>query len=405
MGKISKRRLEELLIYVPILVAILFSKTAYFGIANRSTFQWVYYGIAGVAFLVGRGSIRTFNQNMKGIIVFIVCIMMIAVFHFSDKTSDAINAYLGIVLSLIATGLLASSISRIEFQKKYVDIMFLISLVSIPCFLIAVFRPDIAKQLAITPMHYTNLYEYSWFYTWGRRGVVIPRNHGPFWEPGAFQGFIILAILFMVSLDLDKVEIKNKRFIFITLFITLLTTASTTGYILCIFIMFFFFEEICSFISDDPKYKKVTKLMIGILVIATVAFIILSNNISDKLNGVYTQSASVRSNDLAISFQAMFSLDGLLGYGMSNAKLIFENSYDLGSNSVGLFSMAYTYGFAFWVLYMRLMWLGIRRVFPQLHGTAHLWLYIVLIVLHLTEGLWNLPVYLLLLMHFNERKV
>lgn len=399
--KIKYSSIKNLAMYIPILILILQSKTAYFGIGMRSTFQWIFYGSCLIAFLVGKGSINKFKKNIYYLFPFFIIVILVTVFRYGELESDGINTVIGFIFTMTAVAFLASTITGQKFQQCYINIMFIICLVSIPCFLIAVFRPDVARLLAVTPMTYSNMYEYSWFYTWGRRGSIIPRNHGPFWEPGAFQGFLILGIIFLLNLNHSNEEIKHKKIKFTVFFITLLTTLSTTGYVLCIFILIFFFKDICNLISENLKYKKIVYFLIGILAAATIIYIFASNNISDKLNGTYTLSAATRSNDFIESFKMMFTIDGLIGYGISSIKDLAEAEHNISSNSVGLFGMAYTYGFAFFVYYLRRLWKGLCENFRGIRKPLIAFVFIVLIVLHLTEGLWNLPVYLMLLMYFG----
>jgi hypothetical protein len=64
-----------------------------------------------------------------------------------------------------------------------------------------------------------------------RKLLNIYRNAGPFWEPGAFSGYISLALIF---LGLEREEYDQRFYIsrFLVLTITLLTTHSTMGYLI-----------------------------------------------------------------------------------------------------------------------------------------------------------------------------
>jgi len=55
------------------------------------------------------------------------------------------------------------------------------------------------------------------------------RNSGPFWEPGAFQGYIILAFLLFSNKMISS--IKSRPISWLILLATLLSTQSTTGYL------------------------------------------------------------------------------------------------------------------------------------------------------------------------------
>jgi hypothetical protein len=56
------------------------------------------------------------------------------------------------------------------------------------------------------------------------------RNSGIFWEPGAFAGYLVLAIMFVGFLPLSM-TVKARRWSLCVLSLTVLTTMSTTGYI------------------------------------------------------------------------------------------------------------------------------------------------------------------------------
>lgn len=67
---------------------------------------------------------------------------------------------------------------------------------------------------------------------------ILPRNCGYAWEPGAFAIFLCLAIFINLFIS-EKDKSRNKRFWI--LFIALLSTQSTTGYVIVILIYIFYF--------------------------------------------------------------------------------------------------------------------------------------------------------------------
>lgn len=70
-----------------------------------------------------------------------------------------------------------------------------------------------------------------------------------FWEPGAFQGFIILAML-MLLYEADKTTVQNRKLKFLIFAVTLLTTQSTTGYILFVVILLTQWQRIQAIFGD-----------------------------------------------------------------------------------------------------------------------------------------------------------
>ena len=79
----------------------------------------------------------------------------------------------------------------------------------------------------------------------------------------------------------------------------------------------------------------------------------------------------------------------------------YESMFNMVNNSVGLLSMTYTYGmlFAVYLVVYFLKWL--KRFFDA--NGFQLFVYVLIFaVLHMTEGLWFLPVYILTIM--NNRR-
>jgi len=56
------------------------------------------------------------------------------------------------------------------------------------------------------------------------------RNSGMFWEPGAFAGYLIIALIFLAIIK-DEIAKRNYKRSFLILSITLISTLSTTGFI------------------------------------------------------------------------------------------------------------------------------------------------------------------------------
>ncbi len=65
---------------------------------------------------------------------------------------------------------------------------------------------------------------------------VNERNSGIFWEPGAFSGYLNLAIAFLLILIIQERKIKKYSFRLLLLILGVITTFSTTGYctLLCL---------------------------------------------------------------------------------------------------------------------------------------------------------------------------
>ncbi len=158
--------------------------------------------------------------------------------------------------------------------------------------------------------------------------AILSRNAGFSWEPGRYAVMLILAIYF--NLVFKKFEIKNNKNLII-LFLALLTTQSTTGYIALFFLMFFYL------INTNNKFKDL--LFIAIVSIAFFGFTYLSfmkkkiNKVADyDIESIISSSkyredldgdviVPQRFNSIYFSWLNFLS-DPILGYGIDR-----ENSY------------------------------------------------------------------------------
>ena len=171
-------------------------------------------------------------------------------------------------------------VKRVEFEKfkkAYVNIMCFIAIVSILVFITVKAGMTWWDILPMT----NNSEHYSLILS------VIPvdmahrqRLFGPFWEPGVYQCYLNIAILFIV---LDKMDIK-KIIKIVILTGAVFMTFSTTGYI-CLFLIFLVF------INKRVGYLSMWQLVIEIIAILTLCFI-LQNDYIQRVVFEKFQSAS-----------------------------------------------------------------------------------------------------------------
>lgn len=145
------------------------------------------------------------------------------------------HGVLGFLLKLvIAYSALNYYYSRKEpFELIYVKVMATLSMLSLPLFAL-----DFVSHVGIQLEKSTQ--KSTLFYTSYDTTQEFVRNSGMFWEPGAFAGYLLLAFLFMVVLN-GRFEIGPFKKEFFWLFLAILTTMSTTGYIIFGLILLVYF--------------------------------------------------------------------------------------------------------------------------------------------------------------------
>jgi hypothetical protein len=176
-------------------------------------------------------------------VYFLVGLMVVFILQTFKFNFFPIFTFSGFYVRILIAYFLIKSI--VDFPDKYVKVMYYISIMSFIFFVPVLLVPGLSdilidKFLLYSKVadHITSRYSIVGLYN------IVPghefRNAGPFWEMGAFGGYLILAL--MISY-LRKPELKNKTNII--LMIAILTTQSSTGYIsFLLFLTYIFNREV-----------------------------------------------------------------------------------------------------------------------------------------------------------------
>ena len=239
MNKLNvKNTICKALVILFVLFSFLMSKTYYFGIQYRKKYQFIFYFIALVSVLF----LKKYNHRFRKVSMVPLCLIVLFVINLSiyglKMDLLQVNTVLGHILNVFVAMIMVWTINARTFSRIYLNILLIFCIISIPCVILANINPELARSFCQPGYIYPDAYGYSPYYTWGMNGMIIPRNSGPFWEPGAFQGFINIGILFLLF-NVDEGTIKNKLFYFIVFVFTLVTTKSATGYLTLLLIFIF----------------------------------------------------------------------------------------------------------------------------------------------------------------------
>jgi len=225
------------------------------------------------------------------------------IFIFVILINDEVRtfSFVSLMMRLWIAIFLVSYLSFETFTKIFTDLVLVIGVVSLLTFPIIFFDIDspLPDFIAIDGRYLRNFL----FFGVSENFIEykIYRNSGLWWEPGAFQIFVMLAFFFSI---INKEVSKSKYFLFL---VVIFSTQSTAG-------IFLFF-----FLSIYLIFQKASLLQINILLLFFVFAVvfILVPEIDDKFNGEGFHSASSRVNDVLISFELL--MDNLwFGYGYGN---------------------------------------------------------------------------------------
>lgn len=167
-----------------------------------------------------------------------------------------------------------------EFMRKYTNLMYFLCAYSVILYVLYLMMPSIVEKLPVlTNSNGIRAYTAGFSTIYAQYNGV--RNQGIFWEPGAYQMFINLAML--IELFYFKTLYKKHLFVFL---ITLFTTFSTAGYITAFFLLYTYVMWI---LFDKTARNKQTALLIfylmSILLILYLLFELLDLPVMRELFG------------------------------------------------------------------------------------------------------------------------
>jgi len=161
----------------------------------------------------------------KRFVIFESVFLLIFVIQYFNLGSVPPNFILGFIIKGFIGALIFTVVGN-NFSFAFYDVMYKICLISIPLFIVQlVWGDDVLSSMF--------LHEESksiGIYTFRPRAAIESsvRNSALFWEPGAFQGYINLALF--ANFHRIPYLIKNRKFSLVIIVLALISTLSTTGY-------------------------------------------------------------------------------------------------------------------------------------------------------------------------------
>jgi hypothetical protein len=256
-----------MLIYLP---------SSFFGITLKGTLNLsILLVVALIAIIVNNKDIFV---DIKSLMFFISIIILSEFTMIMNQ--DTPFQYIIFWASLTSAYIMFLSFDAIRFIYIFVKIMYFLCVFSLFTFALLFIIPSVynifpsvtnAAGLTVNNLFFTVVHDSTYFNS----------NFGMFWEPGAYQTFINLALYFQLFI-LKDFDVKRITIFLITLF----TTFSTTGYLAALFLF-----GILLFNNKDKtkilikKRKKLFKTIFALLIIGAIGFSMLPNKIIFKVFG------------------------------------------------------------------------------------------------------------------------
>lgn len=264
-------------------------------------------------------------------------------------------------LLLFLTPYILYRLLGLRYFKCLFDIIYYSSIITFPIYLLQSLIPSV-NTLITGAMEFMFQYGITdWprsilFYSMPREsGFILLRNSGIFHEPGAYSIYLMLAIIINTFFTRNTLDRKN-----IVLTIILLTTFSTTGYVL---LAIFF-----AYAIPKSRLHPLLKYFIFILMITlTIKTYRSANFLQEKIDNQFlTQVDAIQTKEKGQGrfYSFLMALDVIkqnhfIGKGIIEANRPVGEGVYFEFGAMGIFAQ---YGIIFGVFYLFVYYKGIRKL-------------------------------------------
>ncbi|MCD8740539.1 O-antigen ligase family protein [Mucilaginibacter roseus] len=334
----------------------------------------------------------------KRFLLFMTVVLLVQIFQGASGGQYFWSTYFGLMLRFF-WGYMVIRTTKMDFLKLYVKQLYFFSYISIFFYLAMVLVPNsetifgkLSAPFAFFPFSSTlensdqtfhiiiyNFHGYRYLYQ-SNESLQMIRNCGPFWEPGAFVGFLIMSLFFLY---ISEGTIKNKKgLIFI---IAMATTYSTTGYLALMLSLFVLLK------AEFNKYKVVIiPLLAAISMYAFFNLSFLNSKIKDQSAKDSDKSRfGSAARDLEFFFDSPFFGQGRnaeSAYGQATSGDATTNN-GLTSTLAGM-GIVYMAAFSWMIIY------SLKRLSKFYQRRSVVPLYFIFLLISFSETYYTIPFFM-----------
>jgi hypothetical protein len=282
--------------YLLIFFLICLSGNPLFTHMNYSKNLLIVYTVILFSFILFKVDFRLVKKAAGIFFGVILIISILIIFQNNILGFVSFPGVAGYILKIVLTisTLLFYQNEKVDYIDKYIKTFAFLAAISIPFWLlnqIGFYGIEIENSTRKSLLFYTSSYNSS--------DRFIMRNPGMFWEPGAFSGYLILALVF--------IALKNRKFqigpytkeVFWILF-GIFTTMSTTGFLVLGFI---------STIYLIQNYGLGNIILIPIVILFSI---FAYNNLyflREKIDDQYSRLSEMDEDDISNQRMGAFYMD------------------------------------------------------------------------------------------------
>lgn len=325
-----------------------------------------------------------FNKNRVSVYKVLYLLFFISSMFFTYFVNEnfRFNTPIALTLTFVAVMLFSGIIPEKEFRDSFIYLVVFLAFMSLIMYTLGVVSPELIYIFPskFVPDVNNRYYYFAVFHTYISfydNSFLLFRNNGLFWEPGAYQSILNVALYFLLFTKVN-ISPKWKKIAIAILVVTILTTGSTTGYILLIMILLFFVLSSKSGLRNMFMIIMlliISSILVTILNVDIVSSILKLGNLNDVLRRTYI------INDLnTLFYQGSFHFFGLT----------FEKFLQITNGSANSITSTYA---SLGVLFTSILLLLYIKYCSLFQNTFLF--FIILMIIFSTEGFLLKPIYLM----------
>lgn len=340
----------------------------------------------------------TNRQVDKRFLLFMAIVLLVQIFQGAYGGKYFWSTYFGLMLRFF-WGYLVIRTTKMDFLKIYVKLLYFFSYISIFFYLAMVLIPNseaifekISAPFAFFPFALNvestdqtfhiiiyNFHGYRYL-TQSNESLQMIRNCGPFWEPGAFVGFLIMSLFFLY---VSEGTIKNKKGLIFM--IAMVTTYSTTGYLALMLSLYVLLK------AEFNKYKVIIiPLLAAISIFAFFNLSFLNNKIKDQ-TGKDSDKSRFGS---AIRDLEFFADSPLFGQGRNAESAYGQATSGDATTNNGLTSTLAGMGLVYFIAFSWMMIYSLKRLSKFYQRYSVVPLYFIFVLISFSETYYTIPFFM-----------
>lgn len=373
--------------YFPIFILLALSGNPLFSSETYSKNLLIGYTFIFLLFFLVSNKFKIDKHILKSFALTFFFIIVLVSFQFYTLRFVSLPGVFALILKLLLVLLTLQFYLKknINVLHVYVKVISFLSFSSIPLFVI--------NQFSFIGLQLEDSYKKSMIlYTAFQSKGEIVRNSGMFWEPGAFAGYLILGLIFIIIINKDFILGKYKRDFFI-ISVGLISSFSTMGYMVFSLIVLFFVLK---------KYKWGKFVLIPVLIILIGSVYNKLPFLKSKIEHQYVEMLSMNKYDISNTRFGALNMDlvyiksqPIIGNGLDNKTRFRFHKWvqkDIGHGN-GMSNFIAYWGIPFFVFWMFSIYIYVNR-YTLSHRLAIFAVLVLLLVLQ-GEQFLNFPMFLM----------